>query len=144
DNGQKSDIKPSDNVVGFGGDWRELEQALESARGADVLLHYAGRGYQRFGCPIGLPAALGRWKAKSGGSRLVVFFHELPAPLSVTNRHYWINLCSRMIAARVAKLADVLVTNSQDHVKALKRMVNRKGVHLFPVASMIPPPAELY
>jgi glycosyltransferase involved in cell wall biosynthesis len=139
DNSQMSGVVPSDNVVGFDGDWRRLEQALDSAAGADVLLHYAGRGYQRFGCPVGLPAALRKWKTNSPRSRLVVFFHELPASLPVTNRHYWLNLYSRRIAARIAKLADVLVTNSQDHVRALKKMVKAKGIHLLPVSSNIPP-----
>ncbi|MFL6514664.1 MAG: hypothetical protein ACJ8M1_06535 [Chthoniobacterales bacterium] len=139
DDRQPPDAAASVNVTAFNGNWRTLEEALDGAAGADVLLHYAGRGFQRFGCPVGLPAALRRWKTKSPNSRLVIFFHELPASLPVTNRHYWVNLCSRRVAAKLAKLANVVVTNSQDHVRALKKFPDVKDIRCLPVSSNIRP-----
>jgi hypothetical protein len=139
DDSRPSGATGSVNIAAFHGAWRTFERALDNAVGADVLLHYAGRGYQRFGCPVGLPAALRRWKTKSPDSRLVIFFHELPASLPVTNRHYWLNLCSRRVATKLVRLADVLVTNSSDHVRALGKMSNEKKIHCLPVSSNIPP-----
>ena len=41
-----------DAITDFRGEPRTLEELLERAGATNVLLHYAGRGYHRFGCPI--------------------------------------------------------------------------------------------
>src|SRR3954470_23342874 len=48
----------------FGSNWKELGRVLDEAGPVDVLLHYAGRGYQHYGCPVGLPPVLQKWKAR--------------------------------------------------------------------------------
>ncbi|MEY2541833.1 MAG: hypothetical protein QOI22_1435, partial [Verrucomicrobiota bacterium] len=48
---------------------RTLDRELDRAGVADVLLHYAGRAYHRFGCPWWLPSVLARWKRKSSAGR---------------------------------------------------------------------------
>ena len=37
-----------------------LDRELDRTGAADVLLHYAGRAYHRFGCPWWLPSVLAR------------------------------------------------------------------------------------
>lgn len=133
----------NDNVCAFGSDWRVLGRALDETGSADVLLHYAGRAYHPLGCPGGMVRALSKWKSKNPDSRLIIFFHELPASLPLLNRHYWINVCSRNIARKLARMADVLVTNTSEHVRVLQRMSGRNDIRFVPVPSNIDPSAPL-
>src|SRR4051812_39887924 len=48
-------------VTDFNGDSTRLAQALDRAGTANVLLHYAGRAYQRFGCPTWMPDVFEDW-----------------------------------------------------------------------------------
>jgi hypothetical protein len=121
----------------------KLSRALESAGGADVLLHYAGRAYHRYGCPIWLPRVLAKWKAKYSAGRLLIFFHELPGQFPITSRHYWIDLCNRCVIRKLACLADVIVTNTSEHVTKMMKISGRADVHLVPVGSNILAPDNL-
>jgi hypothetical protein len=122
---------------------RRLSQALDRAGAVDVLLHYAGRAYHRFGCPLWLPKVLARWKTKFPLARLIIFFHELPGRLPITSHHYWIDICNRRIIRKLAGIADVIVTNTEDHVGKIERISGRTDVHCFPVGSNIQPPSDL-
>src|SRR5437879_2598007 len=108
-------------IAEFNAKAANLSRALESAGGADVLLHYAGRAYHRYGCPIWLPEVLAKWKAKYPAGRLLIFFHELPGKFPITSRHYWINLCNRRIIRNLARPADVIVQNTSDHVTKVRK-----------------------
>src|SRR5439155_16796334 len=55
----------------FSANSTELSQALDRAGSVDVLLHYAGRAYDRFSCPIWLPKVLAKWKKRFALARLV-------------------------------------------------------------------------
>jgi len=121
----------------------ELSRALESVGDADVLLHYAGRAYHRFGCPIWLPAVLTKWKTKYSAGRLLIFFHELPGKFPIASRHYWIDLCNRRIIRKLARLADAIVTNTSDHVTKIEKISGRADIHLVPVGSNIVAPENL-
>ena len=52
-------------ITDFNGDPRKLTDALNTTGPTSVLLHYASRGYHRFGCPTWLPNVLRNWKARS-------------------------------------------------------------------------------
>ena len=130
-------------IAEFNAKAANLSRALESADGADVLLHYAGRAYHRYGCPIWLPAVLAKWKAKYPAGRLLIFFHELPGKFPIASRHYWIDLCNRRIIRKLARLADVIVTNTSDHVTKIMKISGRADVHLAPVGSNILAPDNL-
>jgi hypothetical protein len=130
-------------IAEFNAKAANLSRALESAGGADVLLHYAGRAYHRYGCPIWLPAVLAKWKAKYPAGRLLIFFHELPGKFPIASRHYWIDLCNRRIIRKLARLADVIVTNTSDHVTKIMKISGRADVHLAPVGSNILAPDNL-
>src|SRR2546425_2570394 len=98
-------------IFEFSANSTELSQALDRADSVDVLLHYAGRAYHRFGCPLWLPKILARWKPRFPSAGLMIFFHELPGRLPITSRHYWIDICNRRIVGKLARMADVIVTN---------------------------------
>lgn len=125
------------DVREFGDDWSLLSRALDEIGSTDLLLHYAGRAYQPLGCPGGLARALTKWKSKLPASRLIIFFHELPARLPLLNRHYWINLCSRSVARKLAGIADLMITNTAEHVATLQKISGRKDIRFVPVPSNI-------
>src|SRR5436305_12380259 len=76
------------DISEFAGSAVRLSATLDAAGPVDVLLHYAGRAYHRYGCPRWLPRVLRAWKEKFPGGRLIVLFHEVPARLPIVSRHY--------------------------------------------------------
>jgi hypothetical protein len=127
-------------VTEFNGDARRLQTALGRAGGGDVLLHYAARGYQRFGCPTWLPSALTEWKSSFPSGRLTVFFHEVPGDVRRLSHHFVLAKINEWIIRRLAQIADVLVTNTEGHAAALRKLSGRAVVHCIPVGSNIEPP----
>lgn len=115
-----------------------LARELDRIGAADILLHYAGRSYQRYGCPRWLPPVLAAWKRKYPSGRLMVLFHELPGNFPITSRFFWIDMCNRRVIRNLARVADVLITNTAEHAEKLSRFSGRTDVHWFPVASNIP------
>jgi hypothetical protein len=121
----------------------KLSALLGRAGAADVLLHYAGRAYQRFGCPLWLPPVLRNWKTKFPAGRLVIFFHELPGNnFPITSRFFWIDRCNRRIVGQLAQLADAVATNTAAHVATIRRISGGTDASLVPVGSNIEPPAN--
>jgi hypothetical protein len=129
-----------DTISEFNAKAAKLSRALESAGEADVFLHYAGRAYHRYGCPLWLPAVLRTWKAKNSAGRLLIFFHELPGEFPIASRHYWINLCNRQVIRKLAQLADAIITNTSDHATKIETISGRGDVHLVTVGSNIVAP----
>ena len=130
-------------IAEFNAKAANLSRALDSGGDADVLLHYAGRAYHRYGCPVWLPTVLAKWKAKYSAGRLLIFFHELPCKFPITSRHYWVDVCNRRVIRKLARLTDVIVTNTSDHVTKMMKISGRADVHLVPVGSNILAPDNL-
>lgn len=131
-------VATSDRVVAFAGDAAHLAAELDRIGRADVLLHYAGRAYQRYGFPFWLPRVLERWKQKHRGARLMVLFHEVPGGgLPITSRHYWLARLNLWVVRQLTRIADVLVTNTEAHAQALRQLTTRSEVHVLPIGSNI-------
>ncbi|HEV3409947.1 MAG TPA: glycosyltransferase [Chthoniobacterales bacterium] len=128
-----------DRITAFDGSGARLFEALERIGPADVLLHYAARGYHRVGCPVWMPRALARWKMRNPRGRFFLFAHELPAPFPIHSHHFWFAKVNEWIMRRLARLADVLITNSENHVRQLRRLSGRDDVELLLVPSNIEP-----
>ena len=128
----------ADSVIAFEGDGTKLTRALSRLGNADVLLHYAGRAYHSLGFPLWLPRALAKWRTQFPTGRLMVFFHEVPGELPITSRHYWLGRLNSHVISRLAKLADVVVTNTETHRAALRKICGRDDIQLLPIPSNIP------
>lgn len=126
------------DLTEFNANAGKLARLLDRIGEADVLLHYAGRAYHRFGCPVWFPAVLAKWKGRYPSGRLLALFHELPGNFPITSRYFWIDMCNGRVIRRLAKLADVVVTNTSHHAEKLKQISDRLDVHWFPVPSNIP------
>jgi hypothetical protein len=131
-----------DSITDFNGDPGKLGQALRRVGPASVLLHYAGRAYQRFGCPTWMPGVLSKWKTEFPRGRLTVFFHEIPGKLPRLSRQFLIGKIGVRIICQLAAVADVLVTNTENHVAMLRKLSGREDIHSIPVGSNIEPVAS--
>jgi hypothetical protein len=130
-------------ITDFDGDPGKLAQALDQAGSANVLLHYAGRAYQRLGCPTWMPGVLAKWKAKFPDGRLTIFFHEMPGKLPLLSRHFFLGKIGARIIRQLAAVADVLVTNTENHVAILRKLSGRDDIHFLPIGSNIEPVASV-
>jgi hypothetical protein len=127
-----------DRIAEFGGEAKRLQAELDRIGRADVVLHYAGRAYQRFGFPHWMPGVLRRWKQRNAGARLLVLFHEVPGgDLPITSRYFWLDRLNLSVIRQLARIADVLVTNTETHAQQLRRVSGRSDVHLLPIGSNI-------
>lgn len=126
-------------IADFSGDPEKLAKALDRAGAKDLLLHYASRAYQRFGCPVWLPRVLREWKMKFPSARLTIFFHEVPGELPRFSWHFLLGKASERIVRQLAAIADVLVTNTDHHADTIRRLSGRSPIHCIPVGSNIEP-----
>lgn len=124
-------------ITDFHGDPRELTRALDRIGAGEILLHYAGRAYQSYGCPVWLPGVLRKWKAKFPAGRLTVFFHEVPGELPRVSPQFLFGKINARIIRQLAAIADVVATNSDNHATILRKLSGRDTIHWFPVSSNI-------
>lgn len=90
----------------------ELTAHLNAAGAPDiVLLHYAGYGYQRRGCPAWLVRALSQWRRGAPRRRLITMFHELYAFGPIWRSSFWTSPRQRQLAKSLARLSDRCLTN---------------------------------
>jgi len=123
----------------FGRDWNVLHRALDQFGSGDVLFHYAGYGYQRFGCPTRFPGIFRKWKTKFPDARLYVFFHEVPGPPSIRSKRYLLDVCSRRVAGKIADLADAVITNTPEHAEVLQNLSRHRSIQSVPVPANVEP-----
>jgi len=119
-----------------------LTTTLASINPHRVLLHYANRGFHRFGCPFWLSRGISNWRKLSSNPKLTVYFHEVSPRLPLTNHHGIIARCDRHVIRKLSASASYLLTNSQHHSSQLGLITGKNSIDWFPVPSNIPPPAH--
>lgn len=132
---------PNTRIDSFPATAGGLADTLAQQDVSDVLLHYAGRAYHRYGFPRWMPDGFSRWLARDPAHRLHVIFHELPADLPLLSRHGILQRLSFPVAQRLAEQATTVITNSEHHASVLSRWKLRSPARWFPVPSNISPPS---
>ncbi|MFN2477052.1 MAG: hypothetical protein ABR526_12025 [Chthoniobacterales bacterium] len=132
----------TERIREFPAEARGFAGVLEQSGAADVLLHYAGRAYHRFGFPRWMPRAFAAWRNRDASRRLHVMFHELPADLPLFSKQGILQRLSFPVARALAEQAATTITNSAHHAAVLNRWKLRSEVRWMPVPSNIPAPAE--
>jgi hypothetical protein len=96
---------------------KSLQQLLHQRANdkTPVLLHYAGYGYQKRGCPYWLVKGLETWRQPSDGRRLVTMFHELYACGSPWTSSFWLSPLQKKLVARLARLSDKCLTSLKQY-----------------------------
>ncbi len=89
-----------------------------------LVLHFSGYGYAARGLCGWLLDELANLRATHGSSlRLIVVFHELFASAPPWRTAFWLGPMQAAIAARLARLADALWTNTEGHARWLRSQV---------------------
>jgi hypothetical protein len=110
---------------------------------ASVLLHYAGYGYQKRGCPVWLASGIARWLARGGGRRVSTFFHEIKASGPPWRSSFWLSPLQRRLAAALARASHGIATSLPIYRDVLHRWVPLKHIAVLPVFSTVGEPAEV-
>ncbi|HSV71497.1 MAG TPA: hypothetical protein VLI72_15415 [Methylibium sp.] len=107
-----------------------------------VVLHYSGYGYGRRGLCFWLLDELDALRRRLGGRlRLVVVFHELYASGPPWRSAFWLSPLQARIARALARRADGLWTNADDHAVRLAPSVrSAEAVQVWPVFSNVGEP----
>ena len=98
-----------------------------------VLLHYAGYGYQRRGCPSWLAEGLAKWRG-----RLVTVFHEVWASGPPWRSSFWLLPVQRRIAATLARRSTALATTLEIYGEMLRPWAS--DIAVMPVFSTVGEP----
>lgn len=120
----------------------ERVDSLRAERGTDrcsVVVHYSGYGYGHRGVCLWLLHELKTLRTRYGARmRLVIVFHELYAFGPPTGSAFWLSPLQASIAARLARMADAMWTNTDHHAAWLRRVVGHsKPLRVHPVFSNI-------
>ena len=86
-----------------------------------VLLHFSGYGYAQKSCCFWLVEGLERWRRSTPKARLVTMFHEIYSAFGVPwKHHFWVSPIQRVLAARLIKISDRCLTNTELHAEMLQ------------------------
>lgn len=107
-----------------------------------VVLHFSGYGYADRGLCFWLLREVQALKAqREGALHLVIVFHELFAQGPPWRSAFWVSGAQALIAGRLARLADVVWTNTARHAAWLREAVPRgTPLHMRPVFSNVGEP----
>jgi hypothetical protein len=119
----------------------DLARGLQHLDAETVLFHYSGYGFAPRGAPFWLVEGLERWKERCAHHRLTVMFHETWANGLPWQSSFWLSPLQRWCVARIALLADAVVTNTSYYGSRLKPFL-RPGtpIHIQPIFSNIGEP----
>ena len=119
----------------------DLFRGLRDLEAETVLLHYSGYGYAPRGAPFWLVESLERWKKFRAHHRLIVMFHETWASGLPWQSSFWLSPLQRRCVARIARLADAVVTNTSYYRSRLELLL-RPGtpIQVQPIFSNIGEP----
>ena len=119
----------------------DLLRGLRDLEAETVLLHYSGYGYAPRGAPFWLVERLGCWKELRAHHRLIVMFHETWASGLPWQSSFWLSPLQYWCVARIARLADAVVTNTSYYRARLESLL-RPGtpIQVQPIFSNIGEP----
>jgi hypothetical protein len=130
-----------DNIIQVGTSSSRLFTALCTLATPNLILHYANRGYHRFGCPFWLLRGLSRWiRHNQLATTLLVYFHEVSPLLKSASHHTLISLGDRYITEKLGLMASCVVTNTLGNKKNLEQLLPSKTIYTVPVFSNITSP----
>jgi hypothetical protein len=105
---------------------------LKQQASTSVLLQFSGYGYSKRSCCFWLIEALEQWKQSTANAQLVTMFHEVYSVFGVPwKSQFWASPIQRSLAARLIKISDRSLTNTDIHATMLNGLSADKH-HDFP------------
>ena len=126
--------------------WSQLDEPQARGTGAICLVvHYSGYGYSSRGLCGWLNQQLADAREHFGPRlRIVVMFHELYASGPPWRSAFWLQGRQERIAAQLANLSDVTMTNTGVHARWLEQHLGHgRSVTVWPVFSNVGEPLSL-
>lgn len=116
---------------------------VEDIRPTVLIVHYSGYGYEPRGLCGWLNRELADARTRLGRQlRIVVMFHELYASGPPWRSAFWLGGRQAQIAAELAALSEVALTNTEGHARWLEQqLAHRRRVQVWPVFSNVGEPA---
>lgn len=105
-------------------------------RGGKVLVQYSAYGFDQFGYPRWLLNALAEWKARSGGT-LVIMLHEIWTFWPVRNKNFLVQQLHRRDLGKLLAKADAIFTSTPSQAEHLRTLSPERLVQVLPVGSNI-------
>ena len=120
-------------------------QGVAAPQPLALVVHFSGYGYGRRGLCFWLLDELARVRAEWGASlTLTVVFHETFAFGPPWRTAFWLSKPQEYIARRLARMADVLWTNTERHARWLRGVVGQaRALAVWPVFSNVGEPDSL-
>jgi len=110
-----------------------LFNCLKRIRHQGIILHYAGRGFHRYGVPLWLLWAILAWRKTNPSAKLILFVHEVSSLLPLRSHHGIISRLDRYIIRSLSLSADVVLTNTIQHRHQIQSLTGLSSVYLLPV-----------
>ena len=110
-----------------------LFQCLKRIHHQGIILHYAGRGFHRYGFPLWLMWAILAWRKTNPSAKLILFVHEVSSLLPLRSHHGLISRLDRYIVRSLSLSADVVLTNTIQHRDQIQSLSGLSSVYLLPV-----------
>ena len=113
-----------------------------SSMSCTVILHLSAYGYHKHACPFWLEEGLRWWLGEGEQRRLLTIFHELYAIGPPWKKIFWFSPFQRMIAIRILKMSELVLTVAQKYGDRLHEWDPRKigKITVFPPFSTIGEP----
>ncbi len=121
------------------------ELAGGATDGMAIVVHYSGYGYDPGGAPAWLARALERRPPRFRDARIVTMFHELYVTGWPWQRAFWTSPRQRIVANRVARASDAVMTNREQSACWLEKVTGTRAgsVRSLPVTSNVGEPDEI-
>jgi hypothetical protein len=101
--------------------------SLSAGRSSAILIHFSGYGFSTDGAPFPLAEAIERVRA-TGRFPIGVNFHELFASGMPWRSAFWHKRRQQQVIRRLAKVSDLVVTNSGHHMHWLEHEAIQCGM----------------
>jgi len=118
---------------------RNLFKHLPVHEDVALLLHYASRGFSKYGTPFWLLLALQKWRKSHPDNLFLTFFHEVSPRLPLRTHHGLICAVDRYLVRRLCQMSSSIMTNSKHHSEMLTQISGINDVQWIPVTSNIRP-----
>ncbi len=126
------------------GDGEKLYRTLEATQTRNLLVHYSGYGYARWGLCDWLLDGVIKWKCANKNRRVITLFHELYATGPMWRTSFWTCVPQKLLAQRLFQYSDYTISTTASTTQKLQNWNDAKDIQFNPVFSNVGELRELH